>query len=244
MGSGPLSLLKASQSFTSADVKAVKSVFCRDLCATENTLRGVSVGLSAISGQLRRRAKRSFLEKVAKPLFRQSQGPEPLGSGPCRVHGDSRFAGRFAPAAFRGGRSAARAPAENGFSSLCPSGGGTFRGLFPRPAADEKWRTRTRLRGSKPALEDICSERKRATSNFFQFCIQTCKNCLHMKDTRQKYRGVHKYFCAYFTRKRLIFSKKNEFQQGNRVKKFQKIEKLARTKWNPALAKKSYGKRP
>ena len=40
--------------------------------------------------------------KVAKPLFRQSQGPEPLGSGPCRIHGDSRFAGRFAPAAFRG----------------------------------------------------------------------------------------------------------------------------------------------
>lgn len=167
-----------------------------------------------------------------------------MGSVPCRVHGDSRFAGRFASAAFRAGRSAARAPAENGFSSLCPRGGGTLRGLLTRPAADEKRRTGTRFRGSKPALEDICSGRKRATSNFFQFCIQTCKNCLHMKDTRQKCRGVHRFFCAYFTRKRLIFSKKNEFHQGNRVKKFQKSEEPARTKWNPALAKKSYGKRP
>ena len=63
---------KASQSFASADAKAVLYVFCRDMCVAENTLRGVSVELSAISGQQRRRTQRSFLEKAAKPLFRQS----------------------------------------------------------------------------------------------------------------------------------------------------------------------------
>ena len=36
-------------------------------------MRGVSVELSAVSGQLRRRTQRSFLEKAARPLFRQSQ---------------------------------------------------------------------------------------------------------------------------------------------------------------------------
>ena len=61
---------KASQSFASADAKAILYVFCRDMCVAENTLRGVSVELSAISGQLRRRTQRSFLEKVARPLFR------------------------------------------------------------------------------------------------------------------------------------------------------------------------------
>ena len=60
---------RASQSFTSADVKSVKSVFCRDMCVAENTLRGASVELSAYSGQLRRRAQRILLEKVALPLF-------------------------------------------------------------------------------------------------------------------------------------------------------------------------------
>ena len=65
---------KASQSFASADAKALLYVFCRDMCVEENTLRGVSVELSAISGQQRRRTKRFFLEKVAKPLFRQSRG--------------------------------------------------------------------------------------------------------------------------------------------------------------------------
>ena len=64
---------KASQSFASADAKAILYVFCRDMCVAENTLRGVSVELSAVSEQLRRRTQRSFLEKVAKPLFRQSQ---------------------------------------------------------------------------------------------------------------------------------------------------------------------------
>ena len=64
---------KASQSFASADAKALLYVFCRDMCVAENTLRGVSVELSAISGQQRRRTQRSFLEKVAKPLFRQSR---------------------------------------------------------------------------------------------------------------------------------------------------------------------------
>ena len=63
---------KASQSFASADAKALLYVFCRDMCVAENTLRGVSVELSAISGQQRRRTQRSFLEKVVKPLFRQS----------------------------------------------------------------------------------------------------------------------------------------------------------------------------
>ena len=50
---------KASQRFTSADVKAAKSVFCRGLCAAESTLRGVSVELSAIREQPGRRAKPS-----------------------------------------------------------------------------------------------------------------------------------------------------------------------------------------
>ena len=50
------SMLKtASQSFASADAKEVCSVFCRDMCVAENSLRGVSVELPAISGQLRRR---------------------------------------------------------------------------------------------------------------------------------------------------------------------------------------------
>ena len=62
---------RASQSFTSADVKSVKSVFCRDMCVAENTLRGASVELSAYSGQLRRRAQRILLEKVALPLMQQ-----------------------------------------------------------------------------------------------------------------------------------------------------------------------------
>ena len=43
------------------------------MCVAENTLRGVSVELSAFGGQQRRRTQRSFLEKVARPLFRQSQ---------------------------------------------------------------------------------------------------------------------------------------------------------------------------
>ena len=65
---------KASQSFASADAKAVLYVFCRDMCVAENTLRGVSVELSAFSGQLRRRTQRIFLEKAARPLFRESFG--------------------------------------------------------------------------------------------------------------------------------------------------------------------------
>ena len=79
---------KASQSFTSTDVKAV-NLFSAATCApsrgaslarygaihllAENTLRGASVELSAISGQLRRRAQRILFEKVALPLFRRSQ---------------------------------------------------------------------------------------------------------------------------------------------------------------------------
>ena len=74
---------KASQSFASADAKALLYVFCRDMCVAENTLRGVSVELSAISGQQRRRTKRFFLEKVAKPLFRQSRPP---CKGGCHGH--------------------------------------------------------------------------------------------------------------------------------------------------------------
>ena len=46
----------------------------------ENTLRGASVELSAFSGQPRRRAKRILLEKVAQPLFRQSQAPPAGGA--------------------------------------------------------------------------------------------------------------------------------------------------------------------
>lgn len=52
-----IKLSKASQSFTSADVKAVKSVFCRDLCVAEYTLHGASVELFAVSGQPRHRAQ-------------------------------------------------------------------------------------------------------------------------------------------------------------------------------------------
>ena len=70
---------KASQSFASADAKAVLYVFCRDMCVAENTLRGVSVELSAVSGQERRRTQRSFLEKAAKPLFRQAIPSCPAG---------------------------------------------------------------------------------------------------------------------------------------------------------------------
>ena len=60
---------KASQSFASADAKAILYVFCRNMCVAENTLRGVSVELSAVSGQLRRRTQRSFLEKSGKATF-------------------------------------------------------------------------------------------------------------------------------------------------------------------------------
>ena len=42
----------------------------------------VFVELSAVSGQQRRRTQRSFLEKVARPLFRQSQGRRPLRTPP------------------------------------------------------------------------------------------------------------------------------------------------------------------
>ena len=48
--SGTACQKKASQSFASADAKAVLYVFCRDMCVAENTLRGVSVELSAVSG--------------------------------------------------------------------------------------------------------------------------------------------------------------------------------------------------
>ena len=45
----PVQLVKkASQSFASADAKALLYVFCRDMCVAENTLRGVSVELSAV----------------------------------------------------------------------------------------------------------------------------------------------------------------------------------------------------
>ncbi len=43
----------------------MESVFCRDMCVAENTLRGASVELAAYSGQSRRRAQRSFYPKVA-----------------------------------------------------------------------------------------------------------------------------------------------------------------------------------
>ena len=68
----PRSLPKASQSFTSADVKAMESVFCRDLCAAENTLGGTGVELSAARGQPGRRRKPS--RKAASPLFQRSSG--------------------------------------------------------------------------------------------------------------------------------------------------------------------------
>ncbi len=84
---------KASQSFASADAKALLYVFCRDMCVAENTLRGVSVELSAISGQQRRRTKRFFLEKVAKPLFRQSQ--KHLPAGRCFYYRDAYESRRY-----------------------------------------------------------------------------------------------------------------------------------------------------
>jgi hypothetical protein len=40
-------LPKSLAEFASADAKAVQSVFCRDMCVAENTLREVSVELSA-----------------------------------------------------------------------------------------------------------------------------------------------------------------------------------------------------
>ena len=77
---------KASQSFASADAKALLYVFCRDMCVAENTLRGVSVELSAISGQQRRRTQRSFFDRfniytpgcpacVPRPQARRRGGP-------------------------------------------------------------------------------------------------------------------------------------------------------------------------
>ena len=48
--------------------KAIRYVFCRDMCVAENTLRGVSVELSACQRTTERRTKQ-LSEKVAKPLF-------------------------------------------------------------------------------------------------------------------------------------------------------------------------------
>ncbi len=45
--------------------KAIKSVFCRDMCVAENTLREACVELAAISGQPRHGAQRTLFEKVA-----------------------------------------------------------------------------------------------------------------------------------------------------------------------------------
>ncbi len=64
---------KASQSFASADAKAVQFVFCRDMCVAENTLRGVSVELSAASGQQRRRTCES--SKSGKAAFSRVSAP-------------------------------------------------------------------------------------------------------------------------------------------------------------------------
>ena len=56
-------LLLIAEGYSLAEFRARRResnaiVFCRDMCVAENTLRGVSVELSAISGQPRRRAKR------------------------------------------------------------------------------------------------------------------------------------------------------------------------------------------
>ena len=60
---------KASQSFASADAKALLYVFCRDMCVTENTLRGVSVELSAISGQFEAQNAAKLSRKSGKATF-------------------------------------------------------------------------------------------------------------------------------------------------------------------------------
>ena len=68
------SVKKASQSFASADVKKNLICFRSDLCANENTSRGVSVELSASGGQPRRRAKRSpFVKEVQRASLTSSE---------------------------------------------------------------------------------------------------------------------------------------------------------------------------
>ena len=74
------SLSKVSQSFASADAKSI-SVFCRDMCVAENTLRGVKRRIVRISGQQRRERKR--IEKVARPLFFDSSKHPPAGRCFC-----------------------------------------------------------------------------------------------------------------------------------------------------------------
>lgn len=56
---------KASQSFGPAGPKAVKSVFCRDMCVAENTLREACVALPAKTGK-RHEAERSLLIKMTE----------------------------------------------------------------------------------------------------------------------------------------------------------------------------------
>ena len=57
-------LPKSLAEFASADAKAVQSVFCRDMCVAENTLREASVELSAFSGQFDTHFVRSIFSDV------------------------------------------------------------------------------------------------------------------------------------------------------------------------------------
>ncbi len=61
---------KPRRVFASADAKAVRCVFCRDMCVAENTFaRSERQELSAISGQQRRRTQRKLSRKSGKAAF-------------------------------------------------------------------------------------------------------------------------------------------------------------------------------
>ncbi len=78
--------------------RAKSPAFSLDMCVAENTLRGVRVGSSAVSGQQKRRTQRSFVEKVALPLFRQSASSQSSrGRSSCRRASSSAFTAASKP---------------------------------------------------------------------------------------------------------------------------------------------------
>lgn len=62
-------IIKASQSFGAEAAKENEIIFYGGVYVGENTLRGVSVEVSAESRHLRHRAKRILAKKVVQPLF-------------------------------------------------------------------------------------------------------------------------------------------------------------------------------
>jgi len=73
---------KASQSSRPQARKGF-DLFFPAACTSKKTLLGLQTcELSAQADSECAAAGRGFLEKVASPLFRQPQGPDPTGSGP------------------------------------------------------------------------------------------------------------------------------------------------------------------